>query len=78
MKTTIIVLLTFMVLSSASFLPNHYDYDAMGAYMFGYGVYSNENDQKQNFGQKEHRNDNQVMGEWYAVKINFQFSSFVA
>ena len=91
MKSTIIVLLTFMVLSSASFLPNpnEYDYDAMGAYMFGYGVYSNENDQKQNFGQKEHRNDNQVMGEWYArsdgliavmpyMKLNFQFTSFVA
>lgn len=35
------------------------------AYMFGYGVYSHENDQEQNFGQKEHRNENEVMGEWY-------------
>lgn len=35
------------------------------AYLFNYGVFSNENYQKQNFGQKEHRNANEVMGEWY-------------
>ena len=27
--------------------------------MFGYGVHSNEYNEKQNFGQKEHRNENQ-------------------
>jgi hypothetical protein len=32
----------------------------MGAYMFGYGVFSNENNEKQNFGQKEHRNEDEV------------------
>ena len=38
------------------------------AYMFGYEVNSNEYDQKQNFGQMEHRNKNEVKGEWY-VKL---------
>jgi hypothetical protein len=37
---------------------DHEDY--MGAYMFGYGVFSNENNEKQNFGQKEHRNEDEV------------------
>ena len=35
------------------------------AYMFGYEVNSNEYDQKQNFGQMEHRNEDEVKGEWY-------------
>ena len=35
------------------------------AYMFGYEVNSNEYNQKQNFGQMEHRNKEEVKGEWY-------------
>ena len=37
------------------------------AYMFGYDVHSNEYDQNQNFGQKEHRNENEVMGEYHVL-----------
>lgn len=33
-------------------------------YMFGYGVNSNENNERQNFGQKEHRTGDEVIGEW--------------
>ena len=36
--------------------------------MFGYEVNSNEYDQKQNFGQMEHRNKGEVKSEWY-VKL---------
>ena len=35
------------------------------AYMLEYEVNSNEYDQKQNFGQMEHRNKDEVKGEWY-------------
>ena len=35
------------------------------AYMFGYGINSNENYEKQNFGQQEYRNEDKVVGEWY-------------
>ena len=33
-------------------------------YMFGYGINSNENDERQNYGQKEQRNGDEVIGEW--------------
>ena len=59
-NTRLILILALASLSKAS------EYDTYNdAYMFGYGVYSNEYDQKQNFGQKEHRNEDEVMGEWY-------------
>ena len=40
--------------------------------MFGYEVNSNEYDQKQNFGQMEHRNKNEVKGEWYVQLFDRQ------
>ena len=43
---------------------NQYDTIKYQDYMFGYGVNSNENDERQNFGQKEHRNGDEVIGEW--------------
>ena len=33
--------------------------------MFGYGVFTNEYNTKQNFGQKEHRNEDEIIGEYY-------------
>ena len=63
MKSFFFILLAHaFCLGLASHLP--YGEDFMGDYMFGYGVYANEYDQKQNFGQKEHRNEDEVMGEW--------------
>ena len=46
--------------------PTYYD----EAYMYHYGVNSHEYNERQNFGQTEHRNDNQVTGEWYVLLPN--------
>merc|ERR1711893_510624 len=66
MKSFFFILLAHaFCLGLASHLP--YGEDFMGDYMFGYGVYANEYDQKQNFGQKEHRNENEVMGQYHVL-----------
>merc|ERR1711860_67035 len=61
MNTRLILILASMAINSNVKATDHYN----DAYMFGYEVNSNEYEQKQNFGQMEHRNEDEVMGEWY-------------
>ncbi len=42
-------------------------YDSNDAYMFDFTVHSNENYEAQNFGQKELRDQDQIMGEWFVL-----------
>ena len=56
--------LPILFLITISYCKPSSTYDDTDAYMFGYGVFTNEYNTKQNFGQKEHRNEDEVMGEW--------------
>ena len=54
-----------MVVITVSCCDSSNTFDYGDSYMFNYDVHSQENKVKQNFGQKEQRNDdNEVTGEW--------------